>query len=505
MQEKPSVLLVEDQKLLRVSLKVSLESLGLCSVTGEATNGEEAVKEANRLRPDVILMDLGLPKVDGVEATWLIKQDLPRTRVVMLTSRTDGPSVSSAFGAGADAYCTKDTPIERVGDAIHAVLRGETWLDPAIADAVILHQVEDENVELTTRELEILKHIRDDLRNNEIASKLGVSEESIARILHSMLTKFMQKREEETSAEKGSERELRRLQEWLTAIEPELAEGEIFEEKYKIESCIGSGGIGSVYKAKHMFMERTVALKMLRAETAEDRLALRCFQREATAIAAVQHPNIVSVYDFGISKSGEPYLLMEYIEGVDLADLLHKHGRLLFSHFIPLALQVCDGLEAAHSRGIIHCDLKPSNILITGAFPAEVVKLVDFGLVQMAPQDPNPQMQVTQKNFVCGTPSYMPPEQCIGKPADARTDIYALGCIIYEALSGVTAFVGDSPMEIFAKQIESTAPVLSSVCPEGCFPPGLDQLVSSMLAKNPDERPQNLRDVKMQLRKLGNR
>jgi DNA-binding NarL/FixJ family response regulator/tRNA A-37 threonylcarbamoyl transferase component Bud32 len=502
--DRPAVLLAEDQQLLRMSLKIALQSLGFCTVVGEAADGEEAVREANRLRPDVVLMDFGLPKMSGAEATWLIKQDLPHTRVIILTSRTDRASISSAFGSGADAYCTKNTAVEKIVEAIQAVIRGDIWLDPLISDAVLLdHEIgEPDHFNLSTLELEILDLIREDRRNHEIAMKLSIAEESIAKILSNIMTKFAQK-QFATPDKKLDNRELERLQEWLTAVEPHLSDGEIFEGKYTIESCLGSGGMGSVYKARHLFMDRVVALKRLRAETAEDKLSLRCFQREATAIALIQHPNIVTVYDFGITKMGEPYLLMEYIDGVDLCDLILEHGRLSLAHALSLCLQVCDGLSAAHERGIIHCDLKPSNILIQRTSSGELVKLVDFGLVQIAPKNPHPQVQVTHKNSVSGTPSYMAPEQCLGKPADARTDIYALGAIMFEVLTGKTVFTGKTAFEIFAKQMQTAPPTLSSTVPECSFDSELEQLVSAMLAKKPDDRPQSMQEVKQRLLELG--
>jgi serine/threonine-protein kinase len=236
-------------------------------------------------------------------------------------------------------------------------------------------------------------------------------------------------------------------------------------------------------------MERPVALKVLLPEFAEDPQAVRNFQREAKAIANLQHRNIVHIYDFGISKEREPYLVMEYIDGKDLADVLAQEPHMPVRRVISLCLQICAGLAEAHAHNVLHCDLKPSNVLISGAPPDELVKVVDFGLAQITPRAPSGQHTVTDKFFVEGTPLYMAPEQTAGRKLDARTDVYSLGCMMYEALAGVNPFRGVNAMETFRLHLELVPEPISTVCPEKNFPGLLSSLINRMLAKEPAQRP----------------
>ncbi len=498
MSKFPSVLLVEDESLLRLGLRISLERLGCCEILGEVGSGEAAVRETQRLRPEIILMDIGLPGIDGIEATWRIKNEFPRTRIVMFTARNTPDDVTAALGAGADGYCAKDSTVEHIASAIETVMRGEVWLDPAIADTVIngdeLTKVK--TVSFAAMEMQILEMIKNGENNAAIAKQLKTTKEAVARAMRNVMQRFMVLSE---PAEKVQSSARVSSNEWLTVFVENLDEGRVFADKYLIENLLGAGGVGAVFKAKHLYIDRYVALKLLQPQLSQDRLAMRTFQREAMAIANVQHKNIVSVYDFGISCNQEPFLVMEYVDGTDLAEILTKESTLSVQRVINLAVQICSGLVEAHSKGIIHCDLKPSNILILGQDPQETVKLVDFGLAQILPHESTVQSQLTDKFFVCGTPLYMPPEQCAGEQLDARSDIYSLGCILYEALTGVRIFEGKTALETFAKQSVFVPPPMSSIHPQRQFSAALEACVSSMLAKKPADRPQSMKEVMKQL------
>ena len=497
MTNLPSVLLVEDHQLLLVGLRISLERLNCCKILGEAADGEAAVREAQRLRPDIVLMDVGLPGIDGVEATWQIKHQLPKTHVIMFTSHTSNDDISAALGAGADGYCSKDAPVEQVRSAMNAAMLGEVWLDPHIVDAIVTkNERHDDNASasLTKLELQILALIKDGNNNSEIASQLNVSSDKVNREMHNIIHRFA--KEKSITGGAGNIQQLdgkRCSTEWLTASE-NVPEGRVFADKYLIEHLIGNGGVGAVFKAKHLFIDRPVALKLLHPELAENRLAMRNFQREAKSVAKLRHENIVGLHDFGISESGEPYLVMEYVDGTNLADILLKEPILPLDRVIKLSRQVCAGLAEAHSKSIIHCDLKPSNILVLGSPPNETVKLVDFGIAEVMPRENKFDTAITAKFFICGTPIYMSPEQCFGNPLDERSDIYSLGCIMYEALTGKTIFLGKTVMETFSKQCEFIAPPMSAVCGKP-FSPNLEKCVSSMLAKDPAMRPQSVQEV----------
>jgi DNA-binding NarL/FixJ family response regulator len=477
-----TLLIVEDQELMRIGLKVSLAKFDRVKVVGEAGNGEEAISEALKLRPAVILMDVGLPIMDGIEATWKIKQALPHTKIVMFTSHDTPRDVMAALGAGADGYCLKTDSIDRILVAIDAVLAGQIFMDPSVADDVMRSDVKEGK--LSKAEVEILELIRVGLTLREIANQLGHSEERVADCMRGLIEKFSNK-----EALLRARDENPKIHEWLTATEPPPG-GTIFADKYLIEQELGSGGVGTVYKAKHLYINRFVALKVLQPDVLEDGQVIRSFQHEATAIANLNHPNIVSMYDFGITKENEPYLVMEFIMGKSLEQILEEEKTLSLPRFFHIFLQVLSGLIAAHAKQIIHCDLKPSNILCFGQTNFDQVKLADFGLAKMIPSSKGKQSQMTDSFAVSGTPEYMPPEHCAGRAVDERSDLYAVGCVMYEALTGRIAFQGASAQETFALHFEYVPPPMAYMAGRA-FPEDLENFVAKMIKQIPDQRIQS--------------
>jgi Tol biopolymer transport system component len=265
---------------------------------------------------------------------------------------------------------------------------------------------------------------------------------------------------------------------------------------YRIESKLGEGGMGDVYRARDTRLDREVALKTVKGPYTER------FEREARAISALNHPNICTLYDVG-QHDGSGYLVMEFIEGKPVS------GPMPVEQAIALGIQICEALDAAHKKGVVHRDLKPANILQTRAG----VKLLDFGLAKLttAPAlsgavsttagDQATVAALTGAHTVVGTPQYMAPEQIEGREIDARTDIFAFGCVLYELLTGKRAFEGKSASSIMASVLATTPPSLSVLLP--LTPPALDRIVSRCLAKDPDDRWQTIRDVAAELRWVG--
>lgn len=511
-----SLLIVEDEPVLRLGLKMSLQKNSDLNCVGEATDGEAAVREALRLKPQVIIMDIGLPGLNGIEATWRIKQDLPQTRIIMLTSHTSQDYVMAALGAGADGFCSKEASLDQINQAIGSVMKGVVWLEPSLDGTVV--QKSDEfserlGVALSADQIEVLSLIREGQSLEGLADQLYSDTTTIGRTMLGILkqmvhssnfaaTAKISKENAEPAGANNSQEELSTdlkpigfSNEWYAAVTHEPEKGTVFAEKYAFEQLLGSGGIGAVFKARHLFMDRSVALKVLRADLAQNPLVLRNFQKEARAVASMQHQNVINVYDFGISPSREPYLVMEYVDGKDLASIIDMEKQLPLRRLHNIAVQICYGLMEAHEREIIHCDLKPSNILIRKPSKGtEIVKLVDFGLAQIVPRKANIQSQMTDRYFVDGTPAYMAPEQIDGKALDGRTDIYALGCVLYEAITGRNPFLGETPVETFANQCAYHAPAISKIADRN-IPKVLDQCISAMLEKHPERRPQSMKEV----------
>jgi eukaryotic-like serine/threonine-protein kinase len=271
---------------------------------------------------------------------------------------------------------------------------------------------------------------------------------------------------------------------------------------YEILAPAGSGGMGEVYRARDTRLDRTVAIKILPGYLSEKPDAKQRFEREARAISSLQHPNICTLFDIG-SQDGTDYLVMEYLEGETLADRLTK-GPLPPEQVLKYGIEIAEGLEKAHRSGIIHRDLKPGNIMLTKAG----AKLMDFGLAKasgVAPisgmtatfATPEASHPLTAAGMMVGTFQYMAPEQVEGKEADSRSDIFALGAVLYEMATGRRAFSGKSHASIVAAILASEPQPISSVQPMS--PPALDRVVQGCLSKDPDERWQTAHDVKLQL------
>ena len=268
--------------------------------------------------------------------------------------------------------------------------------------------------------------------------------------------------------------------------------GMVFANKYMVEEKLGEGGMGVVYKGRTLDVGRTVALKVLHERYSGDRSAIRRFTREANVASRLNHPNSISILDFGHTSSGISYLAMELLEGKSLQDaLIEKEFSL--ARTINIMRQILSALEAAHALGIVHRDLKPANIyLLTSRSKPDHVKVLDFGIARL--RRAGEMDRVTRTGMVCGTPEYMSPEQAGGQDTDARSDVYSAGLIFYEMLTGRRAFEGKSPAEIMAAQIHDMPPPPSQRNPDRTIPPSLDAIVMWALAKPQDERFASIRE-----------
>lgn len=288
----------------------------------------------------------------------------------------------------------------------------------------------------------------------------------------------------------------------LAGVDPYI--GKTLIGKYEVLELLGRGGMSVVYKVRPLFINRLEALKMMRTEMASDSDALRRFQQEATAVAALRHVNIVTVLDFGLLEDGNPYLTMEFLEGTDFGDLIDKEKYLVPERAIPIFAQICAGLHHAHSRGVIHRDLKPSNILITTANGVDLPIIVDFGIAKLVNSDGSAVNKLTTTGQVFGSPLYMSPEQCNSQPVDERTDVYALGCVFYHALTGSPPIQGNAPLETMMRHMMDKAPPFCAKRPDHTIDPEIESVILKALAKNPDDRHASMNDFRQALLKAAN-
>jgi serine/threonine-protein kinase len=265
---------------------------------------------------------------------------------------------------------------------------------------------------------------------------------------------------------------------------------EILEGQFQIIQKIGTGGMGSVYKASQPQMNRMVAIKILHPKLVNRRDLTSRFRREARAMSQLTHPNTVKVFLYGELEDGSLYIVMELLEGRNLNQAVRREGPLPVERAIPILIQVCAALHEAHTLGIVHRDLKPENIFLCNQGGLQdFARVLDFGLAKVTERQMRPgSLILTQEGMVFGTPEFMSPEQAQGRELDARSDIYSLAVILYEAITGKLPFNAQTPMEYIQKHVLERPISLSERAPELSLPVGLEAVVAKALAKKPEER-----------------
>jgi serine/threonine-protein kinase len=272
--------------------------------------------------------------------------------------------------------------------------------------------------------------------------------------------------------------------------EPPLTAGTVLADRYRIHELLGRGGMGAVYRAEHLALGNTVAVKVLRGSHSTHPDIIRRFQREAVAASQIRHPGIVEVTDFGRTGDGHFYLAMELVEGETLARRLARQGPLAPAEAIAIVSALAEALGAAHARGIYHRDIKPENVMLAGD---GTVKLADFGIARLAegPRD----ARETAAGLIFGTPHYMSPEQAAGQRQDGRSDVHALGVLLFELLTGTPPYVGASATHVLAAVLLTPVPRLPAQGPHGAISPALADLVARMMSKDPGDRPATMAEV----------
>jgi len=466
-----------------------LQQTGTFTVVGEAEDGESAVQQILELKPEVVMMDLEMPKMGGVEATAILKKQLPEAKVLVFTSIDDDASIFAALKAGADGYCLKTISGEMLAIAIQSVLSGAAWLDPGIANKVLRAQASpqvEDKPNLSDSKLKLLKLIEESKSIDEIAAEFNVTD-ALAKGLLSELLLQLRGRSDEIDSSTANKIQLG------TSIRP----GDTVVGHYRIDEKIDEGGMGCVYRATHVLLDRRVAIKTLHEYAVSGELDRERFRTEAKAMAALIHPNLVTIFDYGLLNDTVPYLVMEYIDGKSLANLLISGEHLSTESIISIFAQVCDALQAVHNSGIVHRDLKPSNImLIKRDDDSYTVKLVDFGIAKILTGS---SVQLTGTGETIGTPLFMSPEQCKGAAVNHRSDLYSLGCTMYTAFTGTPPFVGSSAVETYMMHV-SRAPEIEPL--KACrVPRKIISLVLSLMEKSPEKRPASATEVRQALLK----
>jgi len=281
--------------------------------------------------------------------------------------------------------------------------------------------------------------------------------------------------------------------------------GQIVAGKYEIVSLLGRGGMGTVYRVRHILLNMEMALKTLDTKHLSDVSTSRRFQTEAKAAFSLKHPNLVKVHDFGVLEDGHPFLVMDLVKGNTLQAVIKECGRLSLEDVGAIFAQLCFGLAHAHQQQVVHRDIKPANIMIVDGISLKnegSVKILDFGIAKIVNSDRGEMQTLTQTGEIFGSPYYMSPEQCSGESIDQRCDIYSLGCVFFEALTGTPPLVGSNALRTMMLHVNDAPPSLKEATLGVEFPEALEQMVAKMLAKQPGDRYADIGAVTQELFKV---
>ncbi len=267
-------------------------------------------------------------------------------------------------------------------------------------------------------------------------------------------------------------------------------------ERYTLLRILGKGGMGYVYEGEHNVLRKRVAIKVLSKQFCNNEELVERFVREARSSSKLQHENVIDVTDFGTTPHGSVFICMELLSGESLGDTIRKEGPMSWARAKPIVLQICRAMHVAHSKGVLHRDLKPDNCFRTKrGGNKDFIKVLDFGLAKVFGDDVSSSNNLTQAGSLFGTPEYMSPEQAQGLATDQRTDVYAVGTVLYEVMTGRTPFVGENFMQILSSQVYDAPPRPFQVRPDADVSPELDKVIMKTLAKDPKRRYQTIREL----------
>ncbi len=484
------ILIVDDGAENRDVLRRRLEREG--HAVEAAENGRRALELVSQRPFDLVLLDVLMPELDGYAVLDALK-GAPATRdipVIMISALDELPGIVRCIERGAEDYLHKPFDPVLLRARINASLEKKRMRDQEV-----------EYLREVNRVIEAAAAVEGGhYRPGSLAGVTRRDDElgHLARVFDSMAQQI--KAREERLRDRV--RDLRQEIEWARRDSKEseaaldggnLRSGENFAQRYEIIAVLGRGGMGTVYRARDLELEEEVAIKTLRPEFVADKTLLARFKDEIRLARRLTDASIVRTHDFG-EWSGVCFLTMECVQGITVRELIDTRGRLGVSATLAIAAQLAHSLAVAHEHGVIHRDIKPQNLLVD---EAGVLKVMDFGVARLAERS----TANTEAGLVLGTPAYMPPEQLMGEPVDARSDLYAAGVVLYECLTGQLPFQAGSVISLVAKLLQEEAQPPQEVNPE--VPPSLSALVLRLLAKRPEDRVQTAADLGRQLAALG--
>jgi eukaryotic-like serine/threonine-protein kinase len=467
-----TLLIVDDEPDVVDALRRTLEDPRL-EIVG-CTRPSEALDVLATHEVDLVISDLDMPEMHGLDLLRRVRQDHPEVIRIVLTGRASLDSALDAINQGeVQRYLTKPWNRaklrETIDEALERIAELRRSADAARRVALreqIRQRLESSHPGITKVELDDGVVLLDPVRLDACWTLRDVASESLADT-------WILDGAEDRSHSGSPSADLHRMS------------GVVLDQRFRLEEPIGSGGFGVVYRALQLSLERFVAVKVLRLEgTGLD--YLKRFRVEALSSCRVVHPNAVTVLDAGVSDQGLAYLVMELLTGETLAQRLARGDTLSFEAGAAVAADLCGALAVAHDSGILHRDVKPANVFLHQGPQGPVTKLLDFGIAKLAsPRDSH--QGITADDLLVGTPAYIAPERISNGEMDGRVDVYGVGVLLYEMLSGVRPFEGESPTEVARKQLNVYPRPLIAI--DASVPPELDALVTRMLFKEPERRP----------------
>jgi CheY-like chemotaxis protein len=487
---KARVLVVDDNEDNRAILERRLVRQGYNVECAE--NGSRALQMLDERPFDLVLLDIMMPEVDGYEVLQKVKEN-PQTRdipVIMISALDDLGSIVRCVEHGAEDYLPKPFDPTLLKARISASLEKKRLRDSEkqYLEKVKLVIAAASAVESGTYEAGSLSPIarRDD--------ELG----RLARVFDTMAGEVKAReerlRQQVDDLRKAVEETHETPRQTASSRDAELAVGDVFAERYEILAAIDGGGMGMVYKARDRELDDEIAIKTLHSDlVSDDDRMIERFKSEIRLARLISHPSVVRTHDFG-RWNGVYYLTMEYVEGVTARQLIAKHGRLAVSSTLAIATQLARSLEVAHAQGVIHRDIKPQNLLLD---KDGNLKVLDFGVACLTERSGN----ITEAGMVVGTPAYMAPEQLLDETAEERSDLYAVGVVLYECLTGHLPFEANSSIALIAKALNEDPVPPAQRNPE--VPAELSALIMRLLNKTPDGRPASASELGKLLAQFG--
>jgi CheY-like chemotaxis protein len=475
------ILVVDDQEDNRAVLERRLRRQG--HTVESASGGISALGMLAKERFDLVLLDVLMPDLDGLAVLERMKAD-QNTRdipVIMISALDDVASVVRCIERGAEDHLPK--PFDPV------LLRARI---SACLEKKRLRDVELEYLREVGRVIQAATAVEaGSYEKGALAQVAQRGDElgRLARVFDAMAHQVRAREDRLKEQVAALRREIGEARQTTRQAAPQnalsLPTGQLFAGRFEVLEEIGSGGMGMVYRALDRELGDQVAIKTLRPELLQDATLLERFKSEIRLARHISSKHVVRTHDIG-ERDGIYYLTMEYVEGITVRELLDTRGRLGTAPTLAIASQLAQSLVAAHEQGVIHRDIKPQNLLLDAA---GVLKVMDFGVARLAGGNAN----LTEAGMIVGTPSYMAPEQMLGEGVDQRTDLYAVGVVMFECLLGRLPFEAGSAIALIARVLRDQPPVPATLDPE--IPPALSDLVLRLLAKDPAQRPANAAEL----------